>query len=172
MMLTDIGFLYVGQERKAATGALNAANVRACLLELPDFAELAGLGIGVAVRAWPSRGQPVRACTWLGGAVPWATPDPKRRLTSFAPEFAQINVSHNGKAMNEDAELVERVQREAVRKCHGEAEQKEAMAKEKQSIGGRYIDSVSCSQNELRARPRRGPSSRQTGVRQSEAGIP
>ena len=30
--------------------------------------------------------------------------------------------------------------------------QKEAMLKDKQSIGGRYIDIFSCSQNELQAR--------------------
>lgn len=40
----------VGQERKAATGALNAANIRACMLELPEYTELASLGIGVMVR--------------------------------------------------------------------------------------------------------------------------
>ena len=33
-----------------------------------------------------------------------------------------------------------------------EAEQKDALAKDKQSIGGRYIDIFSCSQNELQAR--------------------
>ena len=33
-----------------------------------------------------------------------------------------------------------------------EADQKEAMLKDKQSIGGRYIDIFSCSQNELQAR--------------------
>ena len=39
----------VGQQRKASSGELNAANVRAMLLELPEYTDLAALGIGVAV---------------------------------------------------------------------------------------------------------------------------
>ena len=40
----------VGQQRKAASGALNAANMRSLLQDLPEFAGLAPLGIAVSVR--------------------------------------------------------------------------------------------------------------------------
>lgn len=38
-----------GQQAKASSGELNAANVRAMLLELPEYTDLAALGIGVLV---------------------------------------------------------------------------------------------------------------------------
>ena len=40
----------VGQQRKASTYTLNAASVRALLLDLPDFQGLAALGIAISVR--------------------------------------------------------------------------------------------------------------------------